>query len=405
MQIKAADGRNSDVLALELLLDRPDVPVATRKRIEAEIRNIRAGEKGEQDAAYEIELWFGRGQNWATIHDLRIEVDGLTAQMDHLIINRLAEIWVCESKSFAEGVSINEHGEWMRWWNGQPTGIPSPIEQNRRHIHLLNRAFDDGLVKAPKRLGLVPIKPAIRSLVLVSNSARISRPKRKIDGLDQVIKSEQLKSRLHAEIENAPPPRLAGMIGKSGLMEFARSLAALHRPIAVDWPARFGLAASTPAESASNSQAAPGPLVRAAPRPVSEVSCSRCGRPVSEAVVRYCEDHDAEFGGRILCMRCQPEVRARMERPLVIPAWPLVLERYRTPTRLRTVARQAPFIVVASGSDLRVMPDSSGRGRTLSQVDFERATPLLGREGRGEANEASRNSSYVEAILADFRAV
>ena len=64
-----------------------------------------------------------------------------------------------------------------------------------------------------------------------------------------------------------------------------------------------------------------------------------------------------------------------MERPLPIPPWTAVLERYRAPTRLRTVAPQAPFIVATSGSDLRVMPDSSGRGRTLSQADFERAAP------------------------------
>jgi len=39
----------------------------------------------------------------------------------------------------------------------------------------------------------------------------------------------------------------------------------------------------------------------------------------------------------------------------------------------------------------------------LTRADFERAAPLLGRHGRVEVNEASRNSSYVEAILADFR--
>ena len=162
------------------------------------------GNRDERDAAYEIELWFGRSQNWATIHDLRIEVDGLAAQMDHLIINRLAEIWVCESKSFAEGVSVNEHGEWVRWWKGRGEGMPSPIEQNRRHVELLGRAFDDGLVKPPKRLGLLPRKPRIRSLVLVSNSARIGRPKRDVDGLDQVIKAEQLKTRLFDEFDKTP---------------------------------------------------------------------------------------------------------------------------------------------------------------------------------------------------------
>jgi hypothetical protein len=142
MQIKSAESRSADVLRLERLLDRPDVPGPTRKRIEQEIAQIRSGEKAERNAAYDIELYFGRSESWATIHDLRIEVGGLSAQIDHLIINRLAEVWVCESKAFAEGVSVNEHGEWSRWWNGRQTGIPSPVEP--AIIDELVTTFDPG---------------------------------------------------------------------------------------------------------------------------------------------------------------------------------------------------------------------------------------------------------------------
>lgn len=69
------------------------------------------------------------------------------------------------------------------------------------------------------------------------------------------------------------------------------------------------------------------------------------------------------------------------------------------PTRLHTRARRAGFTVVADGNALAVTPDSSGRRRDLAQAAFERATPLLARTGRGDVNEVSRNSSYVEAIL------
>jgi hypothetical protein len=250
MQIKAADGCEPDVLALERLLDRPDVPRATRKRIEAEIRQIRAGERAERDAAYQVELYFGQSENWATIHDLRFEVGGLTAQIDHIVINRLAEVWVCESKSFAEGVSINEYGEWSRWRYGRQEGMPSPIEQNRRHIQLLERAFDEGLAPLPRRLGLAPMKPRLRSLVLVSDNAQIKRPRKKVDGLDQVIKAEQLKTRLFDAFDAAPTRDITRIIGKEGLETFARGLAALHRPANFDWAARFGLSPAPPNEPA-----------------------------------------------------------------------------------------------------------------------------------------------------------
>ncbi|MHB8891400.1 MAG: nuclease-related domain-containing protein [Candidatus Limnocylindrales bacterium] len=70
------------------------------------------------------------------------------------------------SKHFAEGVSINDHGEWTGFSGGRPYGMASPIEQNRRHVAALEQAFATGLVQLPKRLGMVPIKPWIRSLVL-----------------------------------------------------------------------------------------------------------------------------------------------------------------------------------------------------------------------------------------------
>jgi hypothetical protein len=402
MRIKVADSRQADIRALEQLLDRPDVPAATRTRIEAEIRKILAGEKAEQDAAYQIELYFGRSENWVTIHDLRVEVDGLVAQIDHLLINRVAEIWVCESKSFAEGVSINEHGEWSRWWHGRQEGMPSPIEQNRRHIHLLERVFDDGVAPLPRRLGLVPMKPRLRSLVLVSDNARISRPKRRFDGLDDVIKAEQLKTRLFDAFDSLREWELLRVIGKGGLETFARGLAALHRPAAFDWAARYGLSV----EPAGPPRRLSAPAAETRPAPSRQVTmastCARCDRAISDTVVRYCEAHADEFGGAVYCMRCQPEVRARVERPLGVPSWSSVIERYRTPTRLRTVARQAPFIVVSSGQDLIVTPGSSDRPRILTRTDFERAAPLLGRHDRAEVIEASRNSSYVEAVLADL---
>ena len=46
-----------------------------------------------------------------TIHDLRLEVDGRVAQINHLIIDRVLTIWVCESTHFSEGVAVDDFGE------------------------------------------------------------------------------------------------------------------------------------------------------------------------------------------------------------------------------------------------------------------------------------------------------
>jgi hypothetical protein len=300
MQIKRADSRQADVLALERLQAGAGAVSSARKRIEAEIRTIQAGERAERDAAYQIELYFGRSENWATIHDLRIEVDGLVAPIDHLVINRLAEVWVCESKSFAEGVSINEYGEWSRWWHGRREGMPSPIEQNRRHIHLLERVFDDGLAPLPRRLGFAPMRPRLRSLVLVSDNARISRPRRKVEGLDQVIKAEQLRTRLFDAYDANPNRDMLRLIGKDGLEKFARALAALHRPATMDWAARFGIDTVKPS-SPVRTAATPSTLPARKPWLVKyDGPCANCGRLLTAGSEAFW--HRTQR--KMLCLEC-----------------------------------------------------------------------------------------------------
>ena len=81
---------------------------------------------------------------------------------------------MCESKHFSEGVAINKHGEFAACFGSKPYDVPSPIEQNNRHILILKRLFDSRAIKLPTRLGF-SIKPDLRSLVLVSKNARVSR--------------------------------------------------------------------------------------------------------------------------------------------------------------------------------------------------------------------------------------
>ena len=99
------------------------------------------------------------------------------AQIDHLIINRLMEIWVCESKHFAEGVAINEQGEWSRYYTGRAHGMPSRSSRTADTSSRSSACSIPGAVPLPKRLGTIAIKPDLKPVVLVSNNARISRPR------------------------------------------------------------------------------------------------------------------------------------------------------------------------------------------------------------------------------------
>ena len=325
MQIKAADDKQPQVAALEKLLGRRDLSPETRGRIDQEVRNIRAGDKTERNAAYEIEFHFGANANVFTIHDLRIECGGRVAQIDHLIIDRILELWVCESKTFSGGVKVDEYGEWSAYWGRQAHGIPSPIEQNRKHVAVLRDVFAKGLVAIPKRLGF-PLVLNIKPVVLVSNTGRVSRPTgrgaSRVEGLETVIKSEQL----YATISRSFDPKDLGsalatiatsMVSAATAERLARDLAALHVPGTFDWAARFGLSAeeavATQATSRPDREMQPIALPASSreAKSGSGSSCDSCGKPVSEAVITYCYENRARFGGGVYCMSCQ---RARAIR-------------------------------------------------------------------------------------------
>lgn len=45
------------------------------------------------------------------LHDMRLEINGRFAQIDHLLMNRGFDLYVLETKTFNTGVSINERGK------------------------------------------------------------------------------------------------------------------------------------------------------------------------------------------------------------------------------------------------------------------------------------------------------
>ena len=256
MLIKEIDERDHDLAELNALLNLPHVSQNTKNQIQQTIGKIQSGLKGEKEAAYHINFYYENTKNWAVIHDLRLEVDGYSAQIDHLLIDRFLEVYVCESKRFREGIGINEHGEFYSFTaEGKPYGIPSPIEQNNRHKSILKRLFDSDEITLPTRLRL-KMKPSLHSLILIANTSSIRRPKnsKNVDDLDRIIKVEQLRKRIEKDIFDNRPSALvqqfasaAKIISSDTLQDFAEDLASLHKPLKIDWKARFGISDTPPA--------------------------------------------------------------------------------------------------------------------------------------------------------------
>ncbi|MDD5391070.1 MAG: nuclease-related domain-containing protein [Gallionellaceae bacterium] len=91
MILKPFRSKDGVVAELEALLASAPAPI--KPKIEQEIRLVRAGNKGEQESAYFIDFENAAHKNRVVLHDLRFEVNGRVAQIDHLMINRLLDVY------------------------------------------------------------------------------------------------------------------------------------------------------------------------------------------------------------------------------------------------------------------------------------------------------------------------
>jgi hypothetical protein len=123
------------------------------------------------------------------------------------------------------------------------------------------------------------------------------------------------------------PLTMAKLIGADTLENFARAIAAQHKPIAFDWSARFGLPEISSGYVLSRDatmQATPPPLpiqltasirsqkvgalTEEVKAPKKKLICATCSEPVELMVARFCWFNKARFGENIYCRECQQAV-------------------------------------------------------------------------------------------------
>ncbi len=303
MIIKKMDSKQEEVEELSSLI-KEEITPNQRFLMERELKAMKNGVHGEEDSAYYIDFYFENAKNWAVIHDLRLTHEGQVAQIDHILVNRFFDMYVLESKNYSYGIKITPKGEFQAYYGKQFYGIPSPIEQNKRHIHLLDRFLKDYEV-LPKRLG-ANISPKLKSLILISPKSIISRPPEKKFDASMVIKADMLRTKIDEEVNKLNPIGVFASIGKisssSTIEEVARKLVSFHKPFKIDFRAKFGLPAQIP------------PMLQETPVQVKEEQmsftssnffCAKCKKQISEKVAKFCWQNKGKFKGRAYCFECQ----------------------------------------------------------------------------------------------------
>ena len=186
MLLKSVDDKSKRLSLLEDLQKSPLLDFNQKKWLRDELMRTRKGIQGEKDSAYYLDQYFKTGENHVVLHDLRFVVDGDVAQIDHLVINRGIGIYLIETKNYAGNLVINEHAEFTVEYDDVRFGIPSPMEQSRRHERILQRLLDR--LEIRNRSG-GPMN--FYHVVMLHPKATIERPSSKVLDTSDVIKADQ----------------------------------------------------------------------------------------------------------------------------------------------------------------------------------------------------------------------
>ena len=322
MLLKSADDKSKRVALLEELQRSQLIDQRQRKWLREELMRLKNGIKGEQESAHYLDNYFKDGENSIILHDLRFVVDGDVAQIDHLVLNRLSKIYLLETKNYACNLVINEQGEFTAEYERERFGIPSPIEQSRRHERVLCK-----LLERLDIVGRTQKLPDFHHVVLLHPKATIERPTVKAFDTSNVIKADQFPT-WHKQFADslgvaAVFKSALNMRSLDTIKEWGEKLMRQHRPADMlnlpDFmrPKEPLVRASAASNFASDTQphkslrdaaiVQPQPNTATPPKeePQRKLICAKCAAKISFAEGKFCWNNAARFGGMAYCREHQ----------------------------------------------------------------------------------------------------
>ena len=237
MIIKEIDSKDE---ALKQLLAIQNMSLSEKQRalVSKEVAILRRGHSGEKSAAYYINSAFPK---WFIAHDVRIDMGGVVAQIDHIAINRAGVILLFESKHFSSDIKVDSDGNFQYYSFKRKSyrPFPSPLEQSKRHATVIKEAF--------KKVGYKV--PALENFAVFSHESKIYKPKRRFDNVCYV---DQVKNSHKKMVDNLSVIKVfsgsATMIrnklfkGNSAKDALEAVIDRFHKPLVPDYHAKFGVA-------------------------------------------------------------------------------------------------------------------------------------------------------------------
>ena len=217
-----------------------------KAQIDTDIRYLNQGIIGEKQIAFEL---MNSHIPMLILHDLNLNFDGLSAQVDYVIILRTSVV-VIECKNLFGNIEVNSNGDFIRTieFNGRyrKEGIYSPITQNQRHLDLIKSARFASAQSFIDRVRLERgFERYYRSIVVLANPKTVVNTKfAKKEVKSQIIKADQLINYLKSVLKDTQGEAMT----TKEMYELSDFFMSIHRNSSKDYTSKYKLDASPKTE-------------------------------------------------------------------------------------------------------------------------------------------------------------
>lgn len=245
MTLKEIDNKELEINTLKKLLAESQSE-KQKSLIEKDLKAIENGYKTEKENAYYLDFHFAPKDHLILLHDIRLDYNGRTAQFDHILIAPIG-IYVLESKSFVGELTIKDDFSLNVKYGKYTKTFPNPIEQNIRHIKVLNDFINDNfeLSSRFKIMGGIPIE----NKVLIHPNTTVINEKLP-DGFER---SDSFATKRNEDIDKMNPAKvlLRGVtfLTKDLSQELAKGIVKAHTPVTFDYTKKYIISKKEPVES------------------------------------------------------------------------------------------------------------------------------------------------------------
>ncbi len=296
--LKKDSSAKDQLTEMEQLLPEVTDP-KIKASLEHDIAAINAGIFGEDIILYELQ---NSHVPMFVLHDLYLEYEGLSAQIDFLVITK-KRYFVIECKNLYGNIAINNAGDFVRTVGSRKEGIYSPVTQGKRHLKLIKqiRGAEKGniVIRSMFEHGFYE---NYRSVVVLANPKTVLDAKYAPKEIkEQVIRADHLIE--YIQKVNAESGAVAS--SESDMEEMANFFLTSHRTCKTDYLEKYRKAMLSiqkdPAKAKIPSQQISSDITESWAVPL----CPKCGEPMVKRRATKGENAGSEFWGCSKFPRCR----------------------------------------------------------------------------------------------------